>query len=93
MEIAPIAGVRAISPQRQPKTANSSQPQFKIDASERTEDDTWSPDHRYAEDAHEEPGSDMARHDDSEPSPESTDQSVDQSTNQAPAGSTINVIA
>ena len=82
-----IAGVRAISPQRQPKTASASQPQFKI------EDDTYLPDRQHAEDAHEEQGSGMARDDDSEPSSELTSQSGVQSTNQAPEGSAISVIA
>ena len=83
MEIAPIAGVRALSLQRQPKAANAaSHPPFKIDASERTEDDTWSPDRRHSDDSPEE-GSNVIAQEDTGPA---------ESTPRPPDGSTINVI-
>jgi hypothetical protein len=83
MEIAPLAGVRAVSLQRQPKAAGSAQPQFKIDASERTEDDTWSPDRRHADDTLEEESNVVAQEEDAGPA---------ESTPSVPEGITINVI-
>jgi hypothetical protein len=50
VEIAPVPGVRAVSLQRPPKGVCSPQPQFRIDASERTEDDTYSPDREQSDD-------------------------------------------
>jgi hypothetical protein len=83
MEIAPIAGVRAVSLQRQPKAAGCSQPQFKIDASERTEDDTWSPDSQHADDTLEEESNVVAQEEDTSPA---------ESTHSLAEGITINVI-
>jgi hypothetical protein len=83
MEIAPIAGVRAVSLQRQPKTADASQPQFKIDASERTEDDTYSPDREEKQNPAEE-GTQIGDTEDSSPA---------EATHPLPEGSTIDLIA
>jgi hypothetical protein len=70
MEIAPVAGVRAVSLLRQPKAADASQP-FRIDASERTEDDSYSPDGRHSSDALEE-GNDVVPQEDGTGPAEST---------------------
>jgi hypothetical protein len=83
MEIAPIAGVRAVSLQRQPKAANTPQAPFKIDASERAEDDTWSPDRGHSDDTLEEESSMAVQEEDTGPA---------ESAPAAPEGSTINVI-
>ena len=83
MEITPIAGVCAISPQRQPKTASASHPQFRIDASERTEDDTWSPDWEEKQNPAEE-GEEIADTEDSSPA---------EATHLLPEKSTIDLIA
>jgi hypothetical protein len=82
MEIAPIAGVRAVSLQR-PKASNTPQAPFKIDAAERAEDDTWSPDRRHSDDTLEEESSRAVQEEDTGPA---------ESAPPAPEGSTINVI-
>jgi hypothetical protein len=87
MEIAPIAGVRAVSLQRQPKTADASQPQFKIDASERTEDDTYSPDREHSDDTLEDEGA-LGAQEEKEQETGPAD-----STPASPEGRTINIIA
>lgn len=83
MEIAPIAGVRAVSLQRQPKAANTPQAAFKLDASERAEDDTWSPDRRHSDDIPEEESNVVVQEEDIGPA---------ESTPEPAEGSTINVI-
>lgn len=83
MEIAPIVGVRAISLQQQPKAASASQPPFEIDTSERTEDDTYSPDREEKQKPAEE-GTESANTED--PSPAATTQPLSER-------STINLIA
>jgi hypothetical protein len=87
MEIAPIAGVRAVSLQRQPRAADASQPQFKIDASERTEDDTWSPDRQHSDETLDEESAVVAQEEQEEESGPAA------STPEPPEGSTINIIA
>ena len=84
MEIAPVAGVRAVSLQQQPKAADASQPPFRIDASERTEDDTCAPDRRHSSDTREEENDVIAQERDTAPA---------ESTSAATENSTINVIA
>ena len=83
MEIAPVAGVRAVSLQRHPKAAGGSQSQFKIDASERTEDDTWSPDRGHSDDTLEEESNVVAQEEETSPA---------ESTPSLLEGITINVI-
>ena len=87
MEIAPVAGVRAVSLQHQPKASNAAQPRFEIDASERTEDDTYSPDARKQD----------AQAQDRAPEQESRaideEASAPESATEPTEGSTINVVA
>jgi hypothetical protein len=83
MEIAPVAGVRAVSLQRQPKVPNAQQPRFEIDPSERTEDDTWSPDRQEEDRSPEQQKSNCLDEEDSVPA---------EPKHEPPEGSTINVV-
>jgi hypothetical protein len=74
MEIAPIAGVRAISLQGQPKAATTEEQPFQIEASARLDDDTYSHDGKPGESGLNEASSDEASSDEANSDEASSDE-------------------
>jgi hypothetical protein len=91
MEIAPIAGVRAISLQGQPKAATTEEQPFQIEASARLDDDTYSHDGKPGESGLNEASSDEASSDEANSDEASSTEPTSSSI--ARESGTINVIA